>query len=376
VILSSIVFGVLIFNGAANYYKTFNPELSGFGRNTIGWESSYNGDLLSTVGDIPSVHLSFKKFRSESKKIVLWLGASQLQGINQYKPGDELAVYYAHQRAHDRGSDYSYLQVAYPNANFNELLATYIKFRHVNKIPDWLVIGVTYDDLRESGIRYYVLRNLPDIGNLEFPQPSKGLQNLISVQKNKDKDKDTEIVAYHATADTPQEKFEEILNNVLAENWEAFSNRNKLSAIISINTKTYAGLSFGWIMSPFLGRINPVLAVPKDIKQWNEDGLDALLGLAKSDSVNVLLYRVAHPEYEGDFYHDRRNYENYFSNLKSSYLDENVYYQDLEKIIPLKYWGLNNTGRLDVFHFQAGGHQLLGEKIDEFFEDIENNNAF
>ena len=61
----------------------------------------------------------------------------------------------------------------------------------------------------------------------------------------------------------------------------------------------------------------------------------------------------------------RESYDAFFKWLEQFCELEGVNYSDLEEIIPAKYWGMSNTYRPDVFHFQEYGHQKLGAVVDE-----------
>src|SRR5690606_11911091 len=67
--------------------------------------------------------------------------------------------------AKERNDSLSYLQITSPNANFHDLLILYQLFRQEELKPDWLIVAVVYDDLREHPIQKLLLDFLRPISS-------------------------------------------------------------------------------------------------------------------------------------------------------------------------------------------------------------------
>ena len=87
--------------------------------------------------------------RNPAKRF-LWLGASQLYGVNDRQEDDRAAPWIVFDAFRKQNIDV--LSFAQPNGYPEEHL---ILFEHINKQIglDGLIIGLVYDDMRESGIR-------------------------------------------------------------------------------------------------------------------------------------------------------------------------------------------------------------------------------
>jgi hypothetical protein len=85
-----------------------------------------------------------------SPPAVIWLGNSQLHGVNRYQPGQSTAPMLLHQALAGKGL---YL-AAYspPNANTDEYLALFPALARQYRVQT-LVVGVSLDKFRETGVR-------------------------------------------------------------------------------------------------------------------------------------------------------------------------------------------------------------------------------
>ena len=95
------------------------------------------------------------------EKGVLWLGNSQLHGINQYRdgdlPGPQLVA------EHLLSSNLPFASISPPNASLTEHYVIYEWMRATTAI-ETIVIGLCYDDTREQGLRPSIKSTLADAG--------------------------------------------------------------------------------------------------------------------------------------------------------------------------------------------------------------------
>jgi hypothetical protein len=353
--------GILLFSELATRNRSFNPADAGLGLNTTPHVATVRGRQLSDYATSPQLRETIQKLRKEHRPVALWLGASQLHAVNRYHPGDQIAVYYANERALARGSQLAYVQVSMGNANLNELLGVYLTLRAANLVPQHLIVAMTYDDLREIGIRAIVLSTLPEITDTDVERWGAGLQSLRAARALRDAQ--PEPVRRTVTTDTPQEALETLLVRNLQIWWPPYALRNTLRARVILESQIALSRVMGHLAQR---RVPPI---PPDLETWNEEALASLLRIAREDGVGILLYKPPHPQRPGPFYHDRAAYDKFFQDLERASQQQGFRYRDLETIVPVDEWGVTNEGRPDVFHFTDRGHRRLGEAIDKVFEE-------
>lgn len=356
VVLLGIGLGIAGFAVLAQRSADFDPEDAALGANTVSRTASFEGvPVTARAPGRAELRESIERLRAEGHGVALWLGASQLHGINEFRNGDELAVWHANESARARGSSLRYVQISLPNANSNELLGAYLWLRAAGQLPDWLIVAVTYDDLREPGVRAAVLNVLPPLDESLVLRAGEGIHNLEAALGDRDRHAPIQRTV---TSGTPQERLEQWLSAWLERGWAPYASRMKVQALATLKLRR--------LLASTLGAIGERRAppVPRDIQHWNEAALDTLVRLAREDGARVLLYQPPHPQYTGSFYHDRRAYDAFYASLRERYRGDGAAVVDLETLVPVEYWGLTNEGRPDVFHFSAEGHRRLGEAVD------------
>ena len=160
-----LALGPVLYSLVAAPLDDFKPEDTALGQDTNSFEAFFDGRRVSSryPREVPELVESWHELAAEGREVLLWMGASQLHAVNQLGPEDQLAVYYANERARTRGSRTAYLQFSLPNANLHDLLGVYLRFRQQGLIPQRLVLALTYDDLREPGFNESSLRFLDPI---------------------------------------------------------------------------------------------------------------------------------------------------------------------------------------------------------------------
>ena len=366
--ISGILIGILVFCLCSLHYANFKPEEFGLGLNTIKRIARHNDLPLSSIWKPDSIQLAhFAKLQGEGQKITLWLGASQLHSINKFEEGNMLAVEYANERVNARSSNAVNLQASTPNAGLHDILVMYQIFRQEKLFPDWLVIAMVYDDLKETDIQLGLLKSLRNISEETLKIGEQGIRNV-----NKEKLIAAQLPAKktplkrNAVVGTPQEYLENELISTLDEHFPGYQHRGKVVAKIDIGFRIYLPkILSGIVQQPREPE------VPEHQKTWSNLALESLLKLALHDGCKVLLYKQPHPPTAGEFYYNRKKYDAYFEELAQKCEGtDGLYYIDLETIVPPDYWGLTNSGRPDVFHFTDRGHELLGNSIDDFFSEL------
>lgn len=293
------------------------------------------------------------------EKGVLWLGNSQLHGINQYRdgdlPGPQLVA------EHLLSSNLPFASISPPNASLTEHYAIYEWVRAATAIKT-VIIGLCYDDTREQGLRPSIKSALADSQTQERLQKTEFGQHLLTrISKDLSPNEDTA-----ALNETVQEKSELALNAWASEHIGFWERRPELRGELMAKLYRFRNQVFG---------IKPT-SIRKKIPyryQENLEALRALLEAAKEDDVNVILYNIPIRQ-DLSLPYEMKNYQAFqhdTSELASRYGSKWI---NLEAVVPSEYWGeksstsLREDVEVDFMHFQAPGHEILAKEILELLE--------
>jgi hypothetical protein len=362
-----LLIGTLLFTIISNSEKDFSPEEVGLGKNTSGVNSVYEGDLIFATDDASflKVKKSILKAKGEGYKIALVLGASQTYSVNNKKEDDNIFVFYANQMSDKKNLKIKFFLFSRPNGNLHDILSSYLRFRQNETKPDWLIIPMVYDDLREKGIQAVVLNPVKKIAFESTILAEQGVQNILEkLQVTSKKENYNKNSSVNVLAHSPQEKLENYLVGKLSSSWEAFTYRQNIISNIKLMTSALTIKVFGKLFQ------RRVPEVPENMKKWNMQAFESIISISKADNVKLFVYKQPHPQGIVPFYHTREKYDLFFSKLKLKSEKQNFFFFDYEALVPLKYWGETNEGRQDVFHFQVEGHKILSENIMSTFMKI------
>ncbi len=357
-VLTGVVLGFALFAVGSYLTADFRPEDAALGPFTISRGAVFNKHTVShqnADGLRESLEL-VKRIKQQEERVALWLGASHQYAINGYHPGEENAVYHANRLARARGAALTYLGHGLPNGNFYEFLTLYLYFRESGYIPDHLVIGALYDDLREPGIRPKVRALIDTIGASLLADLGEVGHQLREAQQSA-----PPPIERNVMDGTPQQILEASAVKWIEASWQPFEYRHRFSAWIGWRWRHSVFDVGEWMRQ--LGYPAPkVPAVPLSLQQWNEGAMWCLLDQAVVDGVDILVYKVPHPPTSGPFYHDRIRYDDFHSRLRARCDSLGVRYLDLEHLIDLPNWMFESN--IDHWHFQETGHILLATAID------------
>lgn len=372
-VLIGVIAGVVLFSLAAGHWADVDLDAAGRGRNTVPRTAVLDGLRMSAVGEPQEVFPLWRQFRDAGYPVGLWLGASQVYCINNIQPQDRLAVEYVNQWAAAEKIPLRLTQITAPNANLHELLAFYLSCRQAGFKPDWLVVGLTYDDLREEVIRENFLKALGELDRQTLRIGGEGVAQLQARLKSAEAEANQDPVARNPTTGTPQEQLENALVGQLDAHFPGYASRDKLAGQFMITLRAS--------LARMLGRVSQrrVAPIPRAQRIWNHRALESIVKLAREDGTRVLIYKPPHRQSEGPFYHDRARYDAYFEQVSAwCEAQPGVDFIDLETLVPTAFWGVTNWGRPDVFHFTVEGHRRLAGAIEAFFEKclVEDPSAF
>jgi hypothetical protein len=140
--------GFLLHLLAAGEHVKF--ENIGLGINTSGVFLKHAGDAVHCVYVSTGADCVEATRQADKRATVLWLGASQLHGVNAFKDGDKTAPWLVHDAV--LKDDAWVVTFSQPNANFQEHLVIFEELLTRMKV-DALVLAAVFDDMKEVGVR-------------------------------------------------------------------------------------------------------------------------------------------------------------------------------------------------------------------------------
>ena len=374
-LMIAILFGIFIFGYYLDKLKNFDVDESNSGLNTISITNFYSKKKINTIVQNQSSNLFGEILNtikeSDSKYKCLWFGASQLHAINNYKKGEKLAFCVAN--SINTNDKISHFQFSSGNANFHDVLSMFMACLKEGIKPNLLIIPLVYDDLREYPIQDRLLIGLNKNDISKYCEYSRGhfekQMNLVKIQNR------NITIQKNVIENTPQVKLEENIVEAIGNVFPDFQKRSNLynyyHSMLYTNSVKFFGSIYGVITQPSKDAIRYPI-VEDTIKSWNLLALNDIIRLAKNNNVKVLFYRQPIRPTKGVFYHELKGYNNFYLDLVNNFKRDqnNIFFVDLQKIVPQKHWGKTNLNQPDVFHFTAFGHKILGDTIAELAKKI------
>jgi hypothetical protein len=269
----------------------------------------------------------------------LWLGNSQLHGINQRKENDRTAPILVTESARLMAIDL--VTLSQPNASLQEHLHIF-EYALSEHTISLLILPIVFDDLRENGIRKSL--ELPSQHDMTGDPPNAN----------------SPLTLTHGDLQTmTEEKLEAIFSDMF-EFWER---RGELRGQIALTLYQTRNSIF---------QIDPSSTrrmIPGRYKK-NMNSLVAILHTARNRQIPVLAYI---PPLRGDVPrpYDPDEYASFKRQINTIVRTSGVYFVDLENLVPGEYWGeksgtsLGRAAELDFMHFQGKGHKLLAQAIKQ-----------
>lgn len=304
--------------------------------------------------DIHHCVSSYYQF-GKNMPITIWLGNSQLNGINQFQKGQETGSQILHKLAIK--SNHYLISVSQPNANLQEhfLLTSYL----TNKLPvKNIILPVVLDDTREDGLRnslrYILSKN--NIKN-EIKKYETG-KNLIIRYNEEEKKK---FFYSEVKVESSQDKSENFLNEKFKNNWTLWAQRENLRGTLFISL---------YKLRNFVFRITPSSTrnILPGQYQKNFKALNDIIKFTKKNKINLVIYNVPIRN-DVKIPYDINDYKNFKNSLLDLSKKKQINYFNLEKIIPNSFWGekpsttILQKNEIDFMHFKEEGHKILSKTI-------------
>lgn len=301
------------------------------------------------------------------KKIILWLGNSQLHSINQITAQDQPASALLHQKLL---SDDGYLiTFSQANANLQEHLVL-ASFMFENFDVQALILPVFFDDLREDGVRssiidfYDGIEVPPDSSHFLKQLLGDGAKSSHFDEISDDNTfKDPGSLEMEALAGSPQKAVEGQLSLWLSKVSNVWQNQSEIRSRILISLYKFRNFLFNIDSS----------TVRKKIPARYTANMRALSEIIKTAQRNNAYSLIYIPPLRNDFErpYDEIEYQLFKNEVEQIASTHNVIFGDLEDVVPNEYWGMKNStilgggtgGELDFMHFQGVGHVFLAEEL-------------
>ncbi len=369
VLVVSVVVGLFLLLQVGRSVATRFDEL-GLGYGTSAQPASWTSPAGPAIClDLDQIDRCLPLSRSGDNRAdtgrVLWIGYSQLYGINDYRPGQEAAPLSLRERLRSDGIELG--AVAMPLINPREMLLTYEWVRNRRRI-EGLVIPAWLQGTRGDGIRMSLQPPLNE------PAIKSRLEQIASgpgiLSQKADAQKSTgqysgatgEVTAFHL-----QEPVEAAIVDRLRDTsfWKA---REAIEARLSLLFRSSKEIVL-ILRNKLLGlkADNWIMAIPPSRHEINVQAFDDLIRLARRDGVKVLVYVPPRPVDER-FPFDPELYRTYKLRIEQLARSAGAQFVNLEDSVKGKVWGRidNGAGEIvtDVTHFTAEGHRQLGAALE------------
>ncbi|MEG3638182.1 hypothetical protein [Magnetococcus sp. PR-3] len=292
-----------------------------------------------------------------SKPVHIWLGNSQLHGINQIRPGDTTAPNHLYMRWVNK--PYRLMAFSQPNAN---LMEHYLLFEALlQTLPiKRLILPVVFDDLREEGIRPQLTSILQDREVTPMLAQTDIGQHLLSLISPDEPEKDRELSGLNQT---PQKQIERFFNQHLSNHWNLWDKRSEARGQLFLKLYLFRNQVFG-----ITAQSKRRMIRARYLR--NMEALETLLKRAAQADVEVLLY-IPPIRNDVSLPYVASEYRIFKDRMRRYGAEKHIHFTSLENLIPAQLWGFNhatNLGgeqELDFMHFRGAGHVQLAEAIDQ-----------
>lgn len=347
-----------------NYFNLKNIENTAdfaLGKETQYYEAKNSNNHRIHVTHISGIE-SLQNLKTDwinrgKNKIILLIGNSQYHSINQFNDGDinlSEILFNAFQ-----SQKIDFLTISFPNMNLQE---QYLVTEYLSDLPiEILLIPVFMDDTREN-----LIRN--EISDFILKNPKTRSEKSINSFLN-DKNISLEKNDFEGLSETPQEKVEMKLNEILNEKFPLWSERASIRSQLFIYL--YKARNFVFNISPTTKR--------KLVPDFYENNLKSLkLILKKRIGSSTVLY-IPPIRNDVSIPYEQNEYLKFKKDIQSIAEQNEAYFLNLESALNNNVWGtkdgtsLSKKSELDFMHFQYGGHKELSNILFNYLQNLNND---
>ncbi len=289
---------------------------------------------------------------------ILFLGNSQLSGINQIKNNDYLTSHYLIKKF--KRENKNFITFALPNGSITEflILSEYVSAK--TKI-DKIIISLVFDDLREGKIRSDLKTIFDD---KKFKKKFNKNQHRKKILKKIAKPKN--VVKKHESEENIQDFVEEKIN-IFLNNCCDYETK-KLYATSRIYHNLY-------LLRNYVFNINPTTKrkIILPFYQDNIESLKEIIKLSKDKKIDLFFY-IAPIRNDIKLPYDLNEYNSFIKYSEQISENHDVNFRNFEKIIPNNLWGtkpgtsIGRDNEVDFMHFQGPAHKILSNFIYKFLK--------
>jgi lysophospholipase L1-like esterase len=294
-------------------------------------------------------------------RAVLWLGNSQVHGVNRYAPGEKTAAARLFDTFRPRGVEVQTFSQA--NANLQE---HYVLFEWLQgQLPlAGVVVSLCYDDTREAALRAGVSPAL------DRDAVRRGLKTTafgrVLLEKHGAKGSSGDDNA--GLAGTLQARSEAALTGWLEDHSTIWKARAKSRARVYVSLFKLRNAAFG---------ITATSKRPKIPARYRDNlaALAAFLERARTLRIPVQLI-IAPIRNDLPLPYDMGDYRAFKKDTQALAAKHGARWSDLEGVVPTADWGekgatgLGGGGEVDFMHFKATGHAKLAAHLAPLISDI------
>jgi hypothetical protein len=345
-------------------YVLFHGKVTRFEDIGLGTETSsvfakLDGDPIH-CHDMTDVAACLSGFaRRGAGAAALWLGNSQLHGVNQYALGQETASARLAARLRPAGVDL--LTLSQPNANLVEHLVLYAYLR--DRLPLRLILlPAVFDDVRDANVRATVGSALADAATRDFLSRSDAGRAVLATSQST---ADPDLAALDQTV---QERSEAFLNAWMDRHVELWDLRPEVRGTLGVWIRSLRNSVFGITPQSKRRRIEGSYAT-------NLAAAEILLADARARDARVIFY-VAPLRGDVDLPYVESEYARFKQDVSGLAERHGAVYLDLDQVVPADLFGMT-AGRtlgaaleVDFMHFQAGGHAILADQLARALDGV------
>lgn len=352
-----LIVGVIVASvGVAYFYNNrIVGEAVALGQATRPSESSLDSVRINSFRTTDAVQYYTATAWPRGVHEGIWLGNSQIFAINQPKPGDEVAPWHL-----SKLLGWRVFGLNIPNANFQEYVVLQ-EFAMLRRKPDWVVMVLVFDDLREDGLRaelgdlvsddLYAALRTSAVGQAlagDLQRHAKGKTgDLQGTTREKGK---TWILGISL-----QEICEDWLEERLSHLWPVWAERPNIRTSIFVKLHQLRN----WAFNINTRTVRPML--PASYTK-NMAALEDAVTRNAARGTQTLMYiaplrRDQAPPYQMD------RYEAWKKDVQAMAAKHRAIYADLDTAVPDQLWGTVNGQDIDFMHYQGPAHLLVAERL-------------
>jgi hypothetical protein len=339
------------------YAGPTDPGKIGLGAETIESQEAWQGQPITgprvrTIrAIIDSVSASLAAQSQPGRPIVVWLGNSQLHGINQFKPGDHLAPYWLIEGANCPDC-FLPLGISLPNANMQEHYV--LELDIIRHIPvKAMILELCYDNLREDGLRdeFELMMNDGMRENLQKSSVGKEILTAWDARTKVDPDAE-EVAGLHGFLQRPLERFLVARLNEVFPLWATRPFlRGQFLDDLYWSRNWVLGISPSTVRKPILPRYDR-----------NMRALEAMLADLERHHIPVIGY-ISPIRHDLPIPYEVASYESWKGEIGMLAAKYGVTLLNLENLVPNNEWGTYHKDDVDFMHFQGPGHILVADAL-------------